>query len=124
MSFQRRMKRNAERLARNRAAIKSEGPQPGDVVVGCVHKPDPRLGSHCFYVGTDTGQPALKLSSPHTEMAKWIFLCQECNDKFGDRMGDALEKKEVPLTVVATWRKEDGKLTIIPVTFTKNEDKN
>jgi len=119
MSFERKLQRRAEKQARDRAAIKAEGPQPGDVIVGCAHKPDPRRGSHCFYVGTDTGEPSLDLLTG--EKAKWIFLCQACNDAYGHRMEDALEKREVPLTLVAKWREEDGKLRIIPVTFTRDD---
>lgn len=121
--MQRRIQRNAARNAERRTKIKSEGPQPGDIVVGCIHGPDPRMGAHCFYIGTDTGTPALKISfRGKPTMAKWIFLCHECNDAHGKDITAALEQKKVQLRFVHTWTKEDGTLNILPVTFEKNDE--
>jgi hypothetical protein len=109
------MKRKHERAISDTTDIGNRGPQPGDVLVGCIHKPDPN-GAHYFYTGNDKGIGVLHVTHPITNeehMAKWILLCDECLIKFGDRIHDAVEKNEVPLANIATWRKEDGQVVFI-----------
>lgn len=125
MSFLRKIKRNAERRARTHLLRDGkwninehgrEGPQVGDVCVGCVHKPNPN-GANYFMIATPTGEPNLHVMHPVTKqhaMAKWVLLCDACLLKFGDNIEEAVEKQKIPLTNIMTWRKEDGQVIFDP----------
>lgn len=78
-------------------------PQPGDVVVGCRHRPKPS-GAHIFKLlvkFTFTRADGTKSD------AQWIFLCDRCFEKHvasGGRATDA------PLACDFVWKESHGKL--------------
>lgn len=75
-------------------------PQPGDVLLGCIHKPNP-YAAHVFLV--PSGLPFTRPDRT-TGTAKWIVLCDTCREVYvlsGGRASDA------PLACDATWRDDD-----------------
>lgn len=120
MSFERKLQRRAEKRAREQIAamleIGRKGPQPGDVLAGCVHRPRPN-GAHYFYAGNEKGEPNLRLENPKSggaALAEWIVLCDECFTTYAERIQEAIQNKEVPLAFVSTWQEEDGKIVFYP----------
>lgn len=115
MSFQRKMRRRAEKRAREKLEDGYKGPQVGDVCVGCVHKPNPN-GAHYLMVATDDGEANLHVTHPVTKksvMAKWILLCDTCFVEFGENIDEAVAQQKIPLTAIKIWREEDGRVDFL-----------
>jgi hypothetical protein len=67
------------------------GPTKGDVCLGCIHRPDPRVGAHWYYVH------AMEFRPPGGDLliAQWIFVCRKCFEKFGQDLKPWVERGEV-----------------------------
>ncbi len=79
-------------------------PSPGDLVVGCVHRPSPH-GSHVIRV--DPGVPfAMRMPVGDVDretlevwgeaLANWIFVCDDCFDHYPVR-------QEIPIGCAMRW---------------------
>ncbi len=89
-----------EELAR---AAGIDSPKDGDVVLGCAHKPD--LGSCHIFLVDKSGKGGMQFTDERgfTRRARWVFLCDVCNDAFADDFAGALERSEIPLGKDLTW---------------------
>lgn len=69
-------------------------PKPGDVLLGCKHKPNP-YASHIFQV-----PDGLSFTRPDGSkgVAAWIVICDACFTIYGTNAMDA------PLSCDLTWR--------------------
>ena len=72
-------------------------PKPGDVLLGCVHKPNP-YNAHIYMI---PGELRFKRPDGTTGEAKWIVLCCDCDTKYGDRAAEA------PIGCEHVWQDED-----------------
>ena len=75
-------------------------PTPGDVLVGCVHRPTPD-SAHVFYV--PDGVPVRKVTwmGRSSLVARWIMLCDSCFQLYGGSVLDA------PIGCDHTWTDRD-----------------
>lgn len=73
-------------------------PKPGDVLLGCVHRPNIAEGSHVF--GLDA-PIEFKRPGGTTGTANWIILCGACFVKYGH------EAYNAPIGCDMTWREDD-----------------
>lgn len=80
-------------------------PQPGDVLLGCKHRPNIHA-SHVFQV--KTGLPFTRPDGS-SATATWIFICDNCFKKHVID-GDGLASS-APLSCDMTWKAHFGKLT-------------
>lgn len=80
-------------------------PQPGDVIVGCKHRPK-LTSAHVFKLTQGIG---LSFTRPNgtTGKADWIFLCDKCFRKHVLTGGLATD---APLSCDFVWKESHGKL--------------
>lgn len=78
-------------------------PQPGDVLLGCIHYPNP-YAAHIFLVPNPNGLPFRRPNGTHCS-AKWIVLCDTCTAIFMNH--DGRLTPDVPIGCDATWRDDD-----------------
>jgi len=57
-------------------------PEPGDILLGCAHAPDPHDGAHIFRAECVLFRPNGK-----NERSKWIVLCDACFQEHVVRLG-------------------------------------
>lgn len=78
-------------------------PKPGDVLLGCVHKPN-LYSAHIFLVPNPNGLPFRRPDGTHGS-AKWIVLCDPCNTVFMEH--DGRLTADVPIGCDHVWQDED-----------------
>lgn len=74
-------------------------PSPGDVCVGCRHRPDPQ-SAHFYWV--DGG---LEFTRPdkHVGTAVWILLCDACVVEHGPDITASIDKGRVKIACDLVW---------------------
>ena len=72
-------------------------PRPGDVLLGCVHRPDP-YAAHIYSVPDGLG---FRRPDGSTETAKWIVLCDGCHQRYVILRGGSAS--DAPLARDFTW---------------------
>jgi hypothetical protein len=75
-------------------------PKPGDVLVGCVHRPTPG-GAHVFHVPDGVPVKKVTRTGRTTLVARWIMLCDSCFRLYGGGVLDA------PIGCDHTWTETD-----------------
>ena len=78
-------------------------PRPGDVLLGCIHKPIPYF-AHVFLIPNPHGLP-FRRPDGTTASAKWIVLCDRCHVVFLNH--DGVLTPDVPIGCDAVWRDDD-----------------
>lgn len=84
-------------------------PEPGQTVLGCIHKPDPH-GAHYYFVegeGVTFGRPDGTMGLSH-----WIILCFDCADKHGEDLRDAIAEGKLLIGCDMPWP-EDLKVKFV-----------
>ena len=76
-----------------------EHPSPGDVCIGCVHKPDPH-GAHYFYL---PGRTVFVAPDGHTDSPSWILLCEACFVKHAGQIGDDIKAGLIKFGCDMVW---------------------
>jgi hypothetical protein len=63
-------------------------PSPGDICVGCIHRPNPD-GCHYYYIpeGMKFSPPGEPLDMAKAKSAHWILLCDICEQGVNDGGG-------------------------------------
>ena len=80
-------------------------PQPGDVLLGCEHRPNPHA-SHVFKL-----LKGMKFTRPDgtSSNASWIFICDACFEKYVVDAGGLAT--DAPLACDMTWTSSHAPLT-------------
>lgn len=75
-------------------------PTPGDVLLGCIHRPDP-YDAHIFNI-----PEGLKFTKPDKTKgtAEWIILCDACFARYGAQPSHA------PISCDCVWKESDKPL--------------
>lgn len=75
-------------------------PSPGDICIGCVHKPEPD-GCHYFYLGTS----GITFKSPNgrSGTASWMLLCDACFIKHAGTMKEDINDGRVQIGCDMVW---------------------
>ena len=88
-------------------------PSPGDVCVGCVHKPSPH-GCHYYYVGSGGDGISFKSPGGRAGTASWMLLCNACFVKHADHLSEDLDAGRVLIGCDMIWPDD------LQITFEKN----
>ena len=75
-------------------------PSPGDVCIGCMHRPEPEDNAHYYYrfAGIEFQRP-----DGTQGVAKWLLICDACFIKHGDRMHEDLLAGKVKIACDLKW---------------------
>jgi hypothetical protein len=91
-----RQSRHGEKLMSGRAQ-----PRPGDVLLGCAHRPSPYAG-HIYSI--PNGLP-FRRPNRTAATAKWIVLCGDCQRRYVLLGGGSAT--DAPIACDYTWEKDD-----------------
>ena len=83
-------------------------PSPGDVCLGCVHKPDPD-GCHYFYMASGVG---FKTTTGRAGSAYWMFLCEACFVKYAGNIKANIDSGSLQIGCDMVWP-EDLQVTFV-----------
>jgi hypothetical protein len=76
-------------------------PQSGDVLLGCVHRPNP-YAAHIFLI--PNGLPFTRPDGT-TATAQWIVLCDRCHTLYVVQRGGLAS--DAPIGCDSTWQDDD-----------------
>lgn len=76
-------------------------PQPGDVMLGCVHRPNP-YSAHVYQV--PKGMP-FKRPDGTSATATWIVLCAGCHGRYV--VAGSGNASDAPIACDLTWEADD-----------------
>lgn len=74
-------------------------PSPGDVCVGCVHRPDPH---NCRYFYLTEVLPFTRPDGGK-DAARWMLLCERCYQLEGGDTPSALKQGLIPIGCDMQW---------------------
>lgn len=83
-------------------------PSPGDVCLGCIHKPDPSHGCHYYWIGKEGQGPSaggirFRRADGSEGEASWILLCDLCQVKHAGTLDEDIKAGRVLLNRDMRW---------------------
>lgn len=90
-------------IAKRKATEKKSAPtspSPGDVCLGCIHRPDPEVGCHYFWLG---GNMPFRRTDDTMGYAKWLLLCSSCFVEHADKISENLRAGKVKVGCDLVW---------------------
>ena len=88
------------------------GPSAGEVVMGCIHRPDPNHGSHYYWVAE-----GIEFMPPRSDTrlrATWLVLCKKCFRKYDSDFTAHVEAGRVQFGCHTIWPEDAPSLVFIP----------